>query len=89
MFFTGKVYQHGRHQINQSLLLMFVNQDKKDTKRKVNKQAELEKAGWKIGSAKEFLGLTKEESAYIEMKVSLTEALNKRRQKKGLSQTTR
>jgi hypothetical protein len=56
---------------------------------KANKQAELEKAGWKIGSAKDFLDLTKEESAYIEMKVSLSEASNKRRQKKGLSQTTR
>jgi hypothetical protein len=68
---------------------MFVNQDKKDTKMKANKQAELEKAGWKIGSAKDFLDLTKEESAYIEMKVSLPEASRKRRQKKGLSQTTR
>jgi hypothetical protein len=66
---------------------MFVNQDKKDTKMKVNKQAELEKVGWKIGSAKEFLGLTKEESAYIEMKVSLSEASRKRRQKKGYCDT--
>jgi ribosome-binding protein aMBF1 (putative translation factor) len=53
---------------------------------KASKQAQLEKAGWKIGSAADFLGLTKEESAYIEMKTSLSDALRKRRLKKGLSQ---
>jgi ribosome-binding protein aMBF1 (putative translation factor) len=53
---------------------------------KASKQARLEKAGWKIGSAADFLGLTKEESAYIEMKISLSDALRKRRLKKGLSQ---
>jgi ribosome-binding protein aMBF1 (putative translation factor) len=53
---------------------------------KASKQAQLEKAGWKIGSAADFLGLTKEESTYIEMKISLSDALRKRRLKKGLSQ---
>jgi hypothetical protein len=33
---------------------MFATNDKKDTKMKANKQAELEKASWKIGSAKGF-----------------------------------
>jgi ribosome-binding protein aMBF1 (putative translation factor) len=53
---------------------------------KASKQAQLGKAGWRIGSAADFLGLTKEESAYIEMKTSLADALRKRRLKKGLSQ---
>ncbi len=53
---------------------------------KASKQAQLKKLGWKIGSAADFLGLTKEESAYIEMKISFSDALRKRRLKKGLSQ---
>ena len=42
---------------------------------KPDKHKKIEKAGWKVGSADEFLGLTKEESAYIEMKLSLSDAL--------------
>ena len=40
-----------------------------------NKQARLRKRGWKVGSAAEFLGLTEDESAYIDMKLSLGEKL--------------
>ena len=32
------------------------------------KKARLEKKGWKVGTVAEFLNLTVEESAYIEMK---------------------
>ncbi len=53
---------------------------------KASKQANLESAGWRVGSAEEFLGLTKDESAYIEMKLALAEALRKQRLKKHLSQ---
>jgi predicted XRE-type DNA-binding protein len=45
------------------------------------------KKGWTLGSAESFLGLTPEESAYIEIKLSLARELKKARLKKGLSQT--
>jgi ribosome-binding protein aMBF1 (putative translation factor) len=50
------------------------------------KKKRLEAKGWRIGTAKDFLGLTEEESAYIELKIRLAEGLRKRRQEKGLSQ---
>lgn len=50
------------------------------------KRKKLEKAGWKISSTDEFLGLTAEESAYIAMKLALSESLKSKRIKKGLSQ---
>ena len=34
------------------------------------KTAKLERAGWKLGTPKEFLGLTEEESALIEIKLA-------------------
>jgi predicted transcriptional regulator len=46
----------------------------------------LEAKGWRIGTAKDFLGITEEESAYIELKIRLAEGLRQRRQEKGLSQ---
>ena len=51
-----------------------------------NKQARLRKKGWKVGSAAEFLGLSDDESAYIDMKVALGEKLRKRRRSEGLTQ---
>jgi len=51
-----------------------------------SKQRKLENAGWKIGSAKDFLNLTPEENAYIEMKHSLGLTLKKLRNKENLSQ---
>jgi DNA-binding XRE family transcriptional regulator len=53
---------------------------------KPSKQKKLENAGWKVGSADEFLGLSAEESAYLELKLALSESLKQRRIKKRLSQ---
>jgi DNA-binding XRE family transcriptional regulator len=53
---------------------------------KQSKQTRLESRGWKIGSADEFLGLSAEESAYIEMKLALSEKLKERRQRKRMTQ---
>jgi len=53
---------------------------------KESKRAKLEKKGWKIGSAEEFLDLSDEESAYIEMKLALSEKLKRSRQKKRMTQ---
>ena len=51
-----------------------------------NKQKRLEASGWKVGSVDEFLGLTSEESAYIELKVKLAESLCRHRKEKRLTQ---
>ena len=52
------------------------------------KKKRLEKRGWKIGSAAEFLDLTPEESRYIELKFALGEHLKNRRRSRRLSQET-
>ena len=46
----------------------------------------LEEAGFQIGSTADFLGLTREESIYIELRVLLADALKARRQAAQLSQ---
>ena len=53
---------------------------------KVSKRKKLEKAGWKVGSVDDFLGLSPQESAYIEMKLALSRSLKERRIKKRISQ---
>lgn len=50
------------------------------------KQAKLEAKGWKVGDASEFLELTAEETAYIETKFALSDALKQLRQKRRLTQ---
>ncbi len=50
------------------------------------KKAALEKKGWKFGSAEEFLGLSKEELAYIELKLDLSRKLKVSRQRQKLTQ---
>jgi ribosome-binding protein aMBF1 (putative translation factor) len=53
---------------------------------KETKRERLEEAGWKVGSAEEFLGLSEEEAAFVEMKLGLSEALRERRTRQGLTQ---
>ncbi len=50
------------------------------------KKAKLEAAGWKAGSADEFLGLNPEESALLDIRMSLSTALRQRRQEAHLAQ---
>ena len=52
-----------------------------------SRKARLEAKGWRLGSAQEFLGLSDEESAYVELRLRLAETLRVRRQKRKLSQT--
>jgi len=47
----------------------------------------LESKGYKVGTVEEFLGLSSEESEYIELKLALSEALKKRRKKSKLTRT--
>jgi hypothetical protein len=51
-----------------------------------SKKQRLEDKGWKIGSADEFLDLTPEESAYIGLKLRLSDSLRERRLTQKLSQ---
>lgn len=50
------------------------------------KRKALEAAGWNVGSASDFLGLTPEEEQYIATKILLSEHLKQERQRKQLSQ---
>lgn len=53
----------------------------------ISKLKRLKAAGWKVGGAREFLDLTDQEAALVEVKLSLIDALRKSRQKRRLSQT--
>lgn len=50
------------------------------------KQKRLEKQGWKIGTVKDFLGLTDEEASYIDLKLKLSANLKKVRTERKLTQ---
>ena len=54
---------------------------------KREKRARLEGAGWKVGEASDFLELTKEEAAFVDLKVALASSLKRRRQSKRWTQT--
>ena len=51
-----------------------------------SKRKALEAKGWQFGSADDFLGLSEEELALIDLKIALGSALKQRRQKKRLTQ---
>ena len=52
----------------------------------LKKRRKLEAAGWKVGSAAEFLDLTPEEAALIDLKLSLGELVRSTRRRAKLSQ---
>jgi DNA-binding XRE family transcriptional regulator len=52
-----------------------------------SKRRKLEAAGWKLGSAADFLGLTKEEESLVEIKLALANKLRARRQQEKLTQS--
>ena len=51
-----------------------------------DKRKKLTDAGWKVGDASDFLGLTAEEQAYIELRLKLADALKSRRSNSRLTQ---
>ena len=51
------------------------------------KRRRLAAKGWATGSAADFLGLTEQESAYIELRSKLAEGLRARRMERRLTQT--
>jgi DNA-binding XRE family transcriptional regulator len=50
------------------------------------KRKALEDAGWKVGSAKDFLGLDDVESQFVEIKVALARLLRSTRTRRRLTQ---
>jgi hypothetical protein len=53
---------------------------------KQEKRRKLTKKGWRVGSVKEFLGLSDEEARFVELKLALSLYLRKQRVKKRLTQ---
>lgn len=53
---------------------------------KRQKKARLQSAGWKVGSAREFLGLTEAEAAVVEVKLELAKALRDQRARRKMTQ---
>jgi DNA-binding XRE family transcriptional regulator len=51
-----------------------------------DKRARLEAKGWRVGDVEEFLGLTPDEAAYLELKLALSEKVREYRQAKQLTQ---
>ena len=53
---------------------------------KKSKRKALENKGWKFGTTSDFLGLSPDEIAYIELKLALGESLKSARKRRELSQ---
>ena len=53
---------------------------------KTAKRKRLERAGWRVGSSEEFLGLSEDENAVIEIKLALADVVRVKREKHKLSQ---
>ena len=53
---------------------------------RASKRAKLASRGWKVGDAKEFLDLSTEEAALIDLRLKLAEGLKARRKRKRLTQ---
>ena len=51
-----------------------------------SKKKHLEAAGWKVGTVSEFLGLTDEEAALIELKLDLAKAVRTERMHRQMTQ---
>ena len=52
-----------------------------------NKKKLLEAAGWRVGSTDDFLNLTEEEAAYIDLKITLSKKVRQCRKRENLTQT--
>ena len=66
---------------------MFVKTELVDMTMKAGKKKRLESKGYKVADAKEFLGMTDEEYAFVEMKALLARSFRELRKSKKVSQT--
>ena len=53
---------------------------------RADKRKKLERAGWTVGDAGDFLGLTVEERRFVDVKLALADGLRQRRETLGLTQ---
>jgi len=53
---------------------------------KERKRSRIQAAGWRVGTPQEFLGLTEQEAAFVELKHALATSLRERRQNRELTQ---
>lgn len=53
---------------------------------KPNKRTKLTRAGWTVGAVAEFLDLSPEEAAFVELKVALSQSLRQWRTRQKLTQ---
>ena len=53
---------------------------------KQTKKTRLEAAGWRVGDAAEFLGLSDEERRFVELKLALASGVRQLRERRGLTQ---
>lgn len=51
-----------------------------------SKRKRLEAKGWRVGNAADFLSLSPEEAAYVELKLRLADRLKERRRQRTLTQ---
>ncbi len=54
---------------------------------RADKRRQLERAGWSVGSAGDFLGLSDDERRFVDTKLALAEGLRRWRERLGLTQT--
>jgi DNA-binding XRE family transcriptional regulator len=59
---------------------------REETEMDARKRKRLEAAGWRVGSAAEFLGLSAEEAALVETRLAVSGALRQRRERQGVTQ---
>jgi len=53
---------------------------------KRDKQQRLERAGWTVGGTAEFLGLSAQESRFIDLKLALANGVRRLRERRGMTQ---
>ena len=54
---------------------------------RAEKKRQLERAGWAVGDAGDFLGLSAEERRFVDAKLALADGLRRRRERLGLTQS--
>ena len=52
-----------------------------------SKRQRLAKKGWRVGTVRDFLELSEDETAYVELRLRLADSLKNRRRKRNLTQT--
>ena len=54
---------------------------------RADKRRQLERAGWTLGDAGDFLGLSADERRFVDVKLALADGLRRRREAMGLTQS--